>query len=285
MALFRALESVRAADVRLFEDRFAQEFLRPSLLTVVRLSRVPLFGNLVSGLIDQRWPGARASGVARTRLIDDALVNALQDGIEQVVILGAGFDCRAYRIPGIKRARVYEVDHPNTLAAKRGHVQRALGSLPAPVVFAEIDFNRQRIGNVMIASGFDVGLRTFFIWEGVTNYLTEEAVDTTLRYIAKAGPGSWLIFTYVHRGVLENSKEFEGTTNMMRLLQKQDEPWTFGLYPTELRTYLQARGFTLVEDTGSVEYRARYLGPRGRHLKGYEFYRIALAHIERPPAK
>jgi methyltransferase (TIGR00027 family) len=137
----------------------------------------------------------------------------------------------------------------------------------------------------MIASGFDVALRTFFIWEGVTNYLTEEAVDTTLRYIAKAGPGSWLIFTYVHRGVLDNSEEFDGTTNTMRLLQKQDEPWTFGLYPTELRTYLQARGFTLVEDTGSVQYRTRYLGARGRHLKGYEFYRIALARIERAPQK
>ena len=91
MALFRALEYVRPADARLFDDRFAQEFLRPSLRTVVRLSRAPLFGNLVSRLIDQRWPGARASGVARTRFIDDALVNALQDGIEQGCDSGGWF--------------------------------------------------------------------------------------------------------------------------------------------------------------------------------------------------
>jgi methyltransferase (TIGR00027 family) len=280
MALFRALESFRPSDTRLFEDRFAQEFLRPSLRTVVHLSRAPLFRALIPGLIDQRWPGARSSGVARTRFIDEALATALHDGIEQVVILGAGFDCRAYRIPGIECARVYEVDHPSTLTAKREHLRRVLGSLPVHVAFAEVDFNSQRLEDVLAASGFDTVRRTFFIWEGVTNYLSAQAVDTTLRFISTAGVGSRLIFTYVHRGVLDNSAEFEGTRNLMRLLQKEDEPWTFGLYPTELASYLQARGFELIEDIGSVDYRARYMNPRGRHMKGYEFYRLALARVE-----
>ena len=69
--------------------------------------------------IDRRWPGARTSGVARTRLIDDAVAAALRDGIDQVLILGAGFDCRAYRLPGIERARVFEIDHPSTSAKDR----------------------------------------------------------------------------------------------------------------------------------------------------------------------
>src|SRR5271169_5826743 len=135
MALFRALESFRPSDTRLFEDRAAIEFLRPSLRLVVHLSRTPLIGGWVPWLIDQRWPGARSSGIARTRLIDDALAKALQDGMQQIVILGAGFDCRAYRIPNIQRARVYEVDHPGTLTAKREHLRRVFAGLPPHVAF------------------------------------------------------------------------------------------------------------------------------------------------------
>jgi methyltransferase (TIGR00027 family) len=123
MALFRALENFRPSNVHLFEDRFALEFLTPSLRTVARMSRYPFLSFLIPWLIDRRWPGAHLSGIARTRFIDDALLKALQEGMQQVVILGAGFDCRAYRIPGIERTRVYEVDHPNTLAAKRQHLK------------------------------------------------------------------------------------------------------------------------------------------------------------------
>jgi len=279
MALFRAIESSRPSGIRLFEDQFAQEFLRPSLRTVATLSRMPIFNGLITWLIDSRWPGARSSGVARTRLIDDALVKALQDGIDQVVILGAGFDCRAYRIPGIDRIRVFEVDHPSTLTVKRECLRRVLGELPGHIAFAEIDFNHQRLEDVLAAVGFDASRRTFFIWEGVTNYLSEEAVDSTLRFISTSKVGSLLIFTYIHRGVLDDPAGFAGTHNLIQLLQKEDEPWTFGLYPTELTSYLGARGFELVDDIGSVDYRARYMNPRGRHMQGYAFYRIALARV------
>jgi methyltransferase (TIGR00027 family) len=281
MALFRALESFRLPSLRLFEDRLAREFLRPSLRIVADLSRAPFFGALIPWIIDQRWPGARSSGIARTRFIDEALAKELEDGIEQVVILGAGFDCRAYRIPSIARVCTYEVDHPSTLTAKRKHLRRVLHGLPPHVVFDEIDFNQQQLQDVLAASGFDSARRTFFIWEGVTNYLSEQAVDATLRFIGTAAAGSRLIFTYVHRGILDNSTEFERTRNLMRLLRKADEPWTFGLYPAELPSYLEARGFELVDDIGSVEYRARYMNSHGKHMKGYEFYRIALARVVR----
>src|SRR5512146_2420650 len=145
MALFRALESARPLSSRLFNDPFARSFLSPSLRIVTYLARVPLLDRMIPGLIDRTWPGARTSGVARTRLIDDLLTSALQEGIEQVVILGAGFDCRAYRIPGIARTRVFEVDHPDTLAAKLRRLQRVLGRVPAHVVFAEADFNLQTL--------------------------------------------------------------------------------------------------------------------------------------------
>ncbi len=97
MALFRAIETGRWTKHRLFTDRFAFEFLSPLDRTAVRLSRVPLFGLMVPCYIDLRWPGARTSGIARTRLIDDTFIDVIKsDVFDQIVILGAGFDSRAY---------------------------------------------------------------------------------------------------------------------------------------------------------------------------------------------
>src|SRR5262249_56996309 len=119
MALFRALESARPAERRLFEDRFATAFLRPRFRFVVGLARLPLVGRLVPAFMDHRWPGARTSGVARTRFIDDMVEANLTSGMAQVVLLGAGFDARPYRIAAMAKAAVFEVDHPATSAATR----------------------------------------------------------------------------------------------------------------------------------------------------------------------
>jgi methyltransferase (TIGR00027 family) len=284
MALFRALESSRRPPrARLFEDPFAYRFLRPSLRTVVRLSRLPVGSAAVARFIDWRWPGARASGIARTRLIDEALTDALREGVSQVVILGSGFDCRAYRLRRIEEARVFEIDHPATLAAKKDVLKQMLGGLPSHVAFVEVDFNRQELAAVIESSGFDRHAPTFFVWEGVTNYLTEGAVDSTLRYLATAGaPGSRLLFTYIHRGVLHGIDAFEAAHKSASAVKRVGEPWTFGIDPAELPAFLAERGLELIEDVGSVEYRGRYMKPTGPHMRGYEFYRAALAQIPDP---
>ncbi|HXX38617.1 MAG TPA: SAM-dependent methyltransferase [bacterium] len=280
MTLFRALESYRPEAERLFEDTMAVGFLKPSLRRAACLSRIPVVGEVVRWYIDKQWPGARTSGIARTRFIDDELINALKNGVKQVVILGAGFDSRAYRIPGIERAQVYEVDYPSTLEAKRDKVQKMLGRIPGNVTFSEIDFNHQRLGDLLAGSGFDQRRRSFFIWEGVTNYLTPQAVDVTLRFIGGMPEGSVAVFTYIHKGVLDRPESFEGTQNLARLLRENSEPWTFGLYPKELPAYLEARRLRLVEDIGATEYRAKYMRSE-RCKKGYEFYRIAIARVDR----
>jgi methyltransferase (TIGR00027 family) len=277
MALFRAIESSRPPERRLFEDRFAHLFLRPPLRFVLRLARLPLGGDLIPRLIDSRWPGARSSGVARTRFIDDALRSALGDGVEQVVILGAGFDCRAYRIPGIERTLVFEVDHPDTLAEKCRRLLRVFPSAPSHVHFVATDFNHRQLEELMANSGYDPARRTFFIWEGVTNYLTGSAVDATFRWFATAARGSQVVFTYVHRRVLDDPQAFEGTRRLFRMLRRTREPWTFGFDPAEVPGYLAARGLDLIEDLGAVDYRSRYLTGQCGEMQGYEFYRIALA--------
>jgi methyltransferase (TIGR00027 family) len=277
MALFRALETARRPESRLFDDPWARHFLGRRLCPLAHAARLPCLRRLATAAIDRRWPGARASGVARTRLIDDVVRSALARGVGQVVLLGAGFDSRAYRLDGIERARVFEVDRPATLDAKTRRLRRRLGPLPAHVAFVAVDFDADDVGRALQAAGFRDDLPSLFVWEGVTNYLTEPAVAATLRMVGSTAPGTWILFTYVHRRAL--APDWKGTLTVAATLRRAGEPWTFGLEPAELRGFLGAHGLMLLEDVGSVEYRRRYLGARGPHLRGYEFYRLALAQV------
>lgn len=281
MALFRAMESTRPPGRRLFEDGFARGFLRPRLRVVADLARLPLVNGLVSAFIDHRWPGARTSGVARTRFIDDVIEATLGPRTEQVVILGAGFDTRAYRMAALTKVAVFEVDHPATSAAKQRLVEVATGGLPAHVRFVAVDFDTDQLPSSMSAAGFDPGRRTLFLWEGVTNYLSEDAVHATLRWCATAAAGSTVVFTYVDQRVLTAPETFEGTAELFATLRRSGERWTFGIDPSHLTDLLARCGLALDEDVGASEYRARYFGDAASGMRGYEFYRVAVAHV--PP--
>ena len=278
MALFRALESTGARGSRLFHDPYAARFLRPSLRLLVQVGRWPLGRALVRGALDRLWPGARASGVARTRLIDDALRAAASEGeLAQVVLLGAGFDCRAHRQLLGPGARCFEVDRPETQAYKR----QRLGDLAnREVRYVACDFEADSLGERLKEAGFSPAERAFFVWEGVTNYLNPTAVDEVLAFVSASAPGSVLLFTYVDRLVLDEPHRFVGARRLRSMLRISDEAWTFGLSPCELPAFLERHGLSLVSEQGSVEYRAQYLGPQGDHLLGYEFYRAAVATVD-----
>ena len=277
MALFRALETARPAGARRCDDPLARAFLSPGLATVAALARIPGAADLVGRYIDRRWPGTRTSAVARTRWIDDALRRELAGGVPQLVILGAGFDSRAWRLPELRGVRVFEVDHPDTQARKRRALERAGVATPDTLRFVATDFDQQGLERAMAAAGYDAAQRTLFLWEGVTNYLSAAAVDTTLRWCAGAAPGSRVIFTYVHAGVLADPRAFVGTERLFATLAAAGERWTFGLHPEQLAGFLRERGLALEHDVGAAEYRRQVFGDAARAMRGYEFYRIAVA--------
>jgi methyltransferase (TIGR00027 family) len=284
-ALFRALESSLPESRRLFKDPLARAFLTWPFAVLTRLAVIPGLRELVPWIIDNRWPGVRSSVVARTRLIDDAIASSLGEHPEQLVILGAGFDSRAYRLPGMREITVFEVDHPDTQATKRKALERVLSILPKHVRFVAIDFNQRDLESVMLAAGYREAARTFILWEGVTNYLTEAAVDTTLRWCARASPGSLLLFTYVHRDVLTRPGAFIGTERLFASLAKVGEKLTFGIEPSELPEFLAKRGLFLESDVGAAEYRERYFKDAARKMRGHEFYRVALARVGPPNSR
>ena len=278
-ALFRALESARPAGVRLFDDPLAARLLRWPLAALRPLLRMPGGAAGACAVIDRRWPGVRTSVAARTRLIDDTLAGLPVGQLSQLVVLGAGFDTRPYRMECLRSARVFEVDHPDTQAAKRALLRRALRRLPDNVTFVGSDFNLDTLGKVMAEAGFRPQDPTTLLWEGVSNYLTEDAVDATLRWCAQAARGSVLIFTYVHGDVLEHPESFVGSRRLHATLEKVGEGFTFGMDPDAMGTFLGERGLQRRWDIGAADYRARYYGGRARTMVGHEFYRVALAEV------
>jgi len=197
-----------------------------------------------------------------------------------VVILGAGYDSRAYRIAAIERARVFEVDHPDTQARKRALLDRLLVRIPNHVSFVSIDFNHQRLDDRMKKAGFREGGRCFVIWEGVTEYLDADAVDATLRFLARsAAPGSEMVFTYLDLALLDGTQSFRGGRLHLAMIRWAGEPFTFGIDPRKLGSYLAERGFERLDDAAGEELARRYFRPRGRRDRSNEYQRVALARV------
>jgi methyltransferase (TIGR00027 family) len=279
MALFRALESKRSSSTRLFADPLATDFLRPSLKRMALLARFPGGGTLVGKIADHRISGARTSAIARTRLIDDLLVEAIGNEPCQIVILGAGFDCRAYRLLILNSRDVYEVDHPLTLERKRTQLKQRFGKLHQNLRYVPIDFNREDLSCTLNQAGLTGSVKTVFLWEGVTNYLTAEAVDSVLGYVSGYPSGSRVIFTYVHSGLLDGTVKFYGAERLLAEVAALHEPWTFGMNPADIDKYLQELGLQVVVDLGASEYRKRYFGSAADDMRGYEFYHVAMAEV------
>jgi methyltransferase (TIGR00027 family) len=277
MALFRAIETVRPSHKRLFADPYATIFLDDGLKGAIRLSTLPFIGRLIPKIIQSKGPGALSSGIARTKYIDELLHETIRNGVKQVMILGAGFDTRALRLEFLHSVPVIEIDHPNTAKFKIDKLKETLGQLPQNVSYFQTDFNKQSLEDLAGDHHLNLNIPTTIIWEGVTNYLTQQAFDKTLEFVKKFTIGSYIIFTYINKLVLDNPESFIGTEKVFKNLGENEEWWTLGFRPEELSGYLARFHLVLLEDLGAAEYRDRYMPDRKEISKGYEFYRVAFA--------
>jgi methyltransferase (TIGR00027 family) len=260
IAAARAVESEKPEGERICYDPYAVKFLNPFFYHFVRFF-------IVSGYSE--WAGAGVTGflVARCRYMDDLLQEDLDEGLQQLVILGAGFDSRAYRCEQLKQGvKVFEVDHPATQEVKIKKVRSILGELPEYVNYVSLDFNRETLEQRLFECGYNEQLKTMFIWEGVVMYLNQQAVESTLAFVAEhSGSGSLVVFDYIYHALLDGTVKHGEVSRIRRARRFSGEGLTYSFSEGEVEKFLQRKGFRQVKDISSEELHQRYFS--GANIK------------------
>ena len=214
---------------------------------------------------------------ARTMHIDAALERAVAAGATQVVVMGAGFDSRAYRFHARHpHLRFFEVDLPATLEEKKNRLIMVYGAVPDYVRYASIDFDRQRLEDVLPALGYDPKQRAFFLLEGVTMYVKEAGNAVTMRFIrANSPPGSRVVYDYIIRQVIDGRfNDLYAVGGVAVGVALLGEPFVTGWTPEGAAAFARKNGLRVVEDLGPKELTRRYLigsdgKPDGRMVDGH----------------
>jgi len=281
VAFLRAVENLLPEEKRLFSDPYSEIILPPIYKFFVMIMRPPTLRNLLMKMREKLTPGVVGGIICRTVYIDTLLIKAIKEGIRAVVNLGAGVDSRAFRIPCIESIPYFELDLPEVMEAKRSNINKKLGELPSNVYLVPIDFSSQDLGEELKKAGYDLSLKTLFIWEGVTQYINNEAIDNTLRYVAQAPAGSRIVFTYVLKSFINGSYVPDGLGSVYKFMLKKKNPlWLSGFDPAEMNEYLSQLSLSIIEDIGNKEFMERYIKPRGRDLTVMDIERTVLAEVK-----
>lgn len=258
VAGMRAIESEKPEGERLFCDPFADRFAGED-------------GRRFAAKAREIIPEIIRRIAIRTRFIDDYVKSCFRDGIAQLVIFGAGYDSRAYRIEGPKgKVRAFEIDHPATASRKRKKVEEVLCGLPGHVSYISIDFLEEGYGDLetrLRAAGYDPTLPTLFILEGLISYLDEESVHQLLHFIASfSGAGSSVVLNYT-----DLEKRGEKFSRLMEQNARGGEPLTFNVNPARLEEMLGRWGFHTIATHSLAELELRYYGENQMEEQAHYF--------------
>jgi len=236
-------------------DYLAKEFHTGSERLKLNLSPILL------PLLKRYIPGTYEWVVSRTFLFDKIFKEALTRNFDQIIIMGAGFDSRAYRfIDYIKATKIFEVDIAPTQEIKIEILKDKNINMPDKMQFVAVNFNKDNLDDRLFQSGFKKDEKNLFIWEGVTEYLTDEAVDATLNFIKKYSMGGSLVaFTYIYREVIEGNYKYYGSKKIANLVSKYGEPFRFGIPERGINKFLKKLGFRVIKNYTPEELEKIYL--------------------------
>jgi methyltransferase (TIGR00027 family) len=206
-------------------------------------------------------PSAYEFMLARTAFFDQVVEQALRGNIPQLVFLGAGYDSRPYRFQSlVQSTKIFELDAQPTQQRKQELLHQAHLPIPPQLVFVPINFDTDDLKDALTRAGYCRDERTFFVWEGVTYYLSPQAVDDTLSFIrANSPPGSSICFDYA---ALSREALSEDGAQKLRERLKTDhpgEPTKFGIREGGLEAFLSERGYLIVEHLTPGEMEEKYL--------------------------
>ncbi|OPY49444.1 MAG: Leucine carboxyl methyltransferase [Methanosaeta sp. PtaU1.Bin060] len=258
IAIHRLAESAKPEDERICYDPYAVHFISPEILEF--RAKNPEKAKALSEHYERLFSGFDNSVRARVRYFDDAVKAYLNNGLKQLVILGAGYDTRAYRIEGLKeKVKVFEVDHPATQSLKKEKIKKIFGVLPEHVVYVPADFEVEKLGQRLRKMGYDSSKKTLFLMEGFVMYIPPKAVDETLSFIVNnSAKGSAVLFDYFPQSVVDGTCESDDGKNIRKFAAERGEPLQFGIVDGGVDAFLSQRRFSKIKNVTSEDYKKAY---------------------------
>jgi methyltransferase (TIGR00027 family) len=271
-----ALEQLAPEAQRVVQDALVFQLMPVSFTRFIKLCQLNFLRMALFFVMEHLVPGIRGGILCRKRYVEEKLKNALDAGFQVVVILGAGFDTLAYRLSGLASQQVFEVDLPEVIQSKKVELTRVFGEVPSHVKLVAIDFDHQDLESVMLKEGCLSEKPIFFVWEGVTQYISETAVHAVFKYFKQALPGSQLVFTYIRKDFIDGKQKY-GLPVLYRQTRTESNFWQFGLEPDAIGDLLSQYSWIELEQVGSAEYQERFLTPLNRMLPVMEVERAVHA--------
>jgi methyltransferase (TIGR00027 family) len=255
--LMRAIAHKEYDNEKFGPDGYAKYFLPMLARFYIRLQkpRTRMIQNMPAGMYELI--------IARTQYFDNLFSDALEESIPQIVLLGAGYDTRAFRFAKMKNTtRIFELDIETTQGRKKSLLKKAGIIPPGNLTFVPIDFNKDSLRDALAKAGFDGNERTLFLWEGVTYYLEPDSINTTLGSIMRiSNAGTRLAFDYlvdIPRGEMHEYYGMEGLGNFM-IQNNPHESRRFSLKENEVESFLGQRGFNTDEHLGNLDIERKFL--------------------------
>jgi len=222
----------------------------------------------------------RSIFVFRSRFAEDSLREAVEGGVRQFVVLGAGFDTFAYRQPPWSRElRIFEVDHPASQDLKRRRLDKLSIAVPANLSFCPVDFENVTLEAGLTAASFDFARPAFFSWLGVTQYLTQDAILATLRFVGGLARGSQILFEVIPPDSSLPASEREVAKWAAESSAARGEPWLTRFEPAEMPARLAQLGYQSSVHLGIEEAQARYFHGRSDGLRAPAMAQLLVATV------
>lgn len=261
IAGLRANETHLSEDERVFQDPYAEYFFPAEVRQMVRNVD---WVKAERAKYEALMPGVNGALVARIRFMDECLKDALESGFKQLVIVGAGYDTRAYRVPGVKeRLKVFEIDHPLTQGVKVDTLKQIFGALPDHVTYVSVEFGKDRLNDKLRQAGYDAGQKTLFIIEGLLMYLPPAAVEGLLAFVCQAsGPGSALVADTFSTAVVSGSSPLPEARMLKQFVENEGAVLQFGIGEEKEEAFFKSRGFSRVSRVSTAWCKDKYFkGP------------------------
>jgi methyltransferase (TIGR00027 family) len=242
IAGLRANETHLPENERVFQDPYAEYFFPDEIR---KLFREP--GQVKAELqkYEQMMPGVNGAIVARIKFIDECLIDLIANGLKQLVIIGAGYDTRPYRIRGVQEMlKVFEVDHPATQAFKIEKLNEIFGVLPDHVIYVPVVFGQDSLGEKLSAFGYNKELKTLFIIEGLLMYIPPAAVEGLFAFITIAsGPESAIVADYFDTTVVEGKSPLKEAIVLRQFVENEGSSLKFGIQAGKGEKFFKQCGF------------------------------------------